>query len=202
MKSYRALTLFWLLGFFCLILWIIRSSGWPLEAEEAQYWNWSRHLDWSYYSKGPMVAYLIALSTRLGGQTEFWVRLPAVLLGLGLLGTGYTLARRMFRSERAGFLSVVLLSVIPLYTAGCIVMTTDTPFIFFWGLAILSLDRAVRRPSKGSWYGAGAAFGLGLLSKYTMLMLLPCALLWLLVSRRLRPWLRRREPYEALLLGL
>jgi undecaprenyl-diphosphatase len=41
-----------------------------------------------------------------------------------------------------------------------------------------------------------------MLSKYTMLMLLPCALLWLATSPRLRPWLRRREPYEAVALGL
>jgi undecaprenyl-diphosphatase len=53
-----------------------------------------------------------------------------------------------------------------------------------------------------AWYGAGIAFGLGLLSKYTMLMLAPCALLWLASSPRLRPWLRRREPYEATVLGL
>ena len=34
-----------------------------------------------------------------------------------------------------------------------------------------------------------------------MLMLVPCVLLWLLASPKLRPWLRRREPYEAALLG-
>jgi len=77
MRSYRGLTLLWLLAFSTLILWIIASGRWPLEAEEAQYWDWSRRLDWGYYSKGPMVAYLIALSTQLGGNSEFWVRLPA-----------------------------------------------------------------------------------------------------------------------------
>ena len=201
MRSYRGLTLLWLLTFASLILWIIASGRWPLEAEEAQYWDWSRRLDWSYYSKSPMVAFLIALSTRLGGNTEFWVRLPAVVLGIGLASIAYFLARRIFQSERAGFLSVVLLSLMPLYAAGFVLMTTDTPFIFFWGLASLFLCRAVQRRSEGSWYGAGIAFGLGLLSKYTMLMLLPCVLLWLLASPKLRPWLRRREPYEAAFLG-
>ncbi len=201
MRSYRRLTLFWLLTFAILILGIIASGRWPLEAEEAQYWDWSRRLDWSYYSKGPMVAYLIALSTRLGGTTELWVRLPAVILGTGLAGSAYFLARRIFQSERAGFLSVVLLSLMPLYAAGFVLMTTDTPFIFFWGLAILLLCRAVQLRSEGTWYAAGIAFGLGLLSKYTMLMLLPCVVLWLLISPKLRPWLRRREPYESAFLG-
>jgi undecaprenyl-diphosphatase len=200
--SYRGLTLLWLLALTVFRLWFVASGRWPLAPDEAHYWEWSRHLDWSYYSKGPMVALLIGISTRLGGHTAFWVRLPAVLLGTGLAGIAYLMARRIFQSERAGFLSVVFLSLMPLYVAGSILMTIDPPFVFCWGLASLFLCRAVRRRTEASWYGAGIAFGLGMLSKYTMLMLLPCVLLWLLASPRLRPWLRRREPYEAAFLGL
>ncbi|MGD0264344.1 MAG: glycosyltransferase family 39 protein [Candidatus Methylomirabilota bacterium] len=201
MRSYRTLTLLWLLALTAFHLWFIASGRWPLAPDEAHYWEWSRRPDWSYYSKGPMVAYLIALSTRLGGDTAFWIRLPATVLGVGLAGIAYILARRIFQSERAGFLSVVLLSLVPLYAAGSILMTIDSPFVLCWGLASLFLCRAVRRRSEGSWYGAGIALGLGFLSKYTMLMLLPCVLLWLLLSPKLRPWLHRREPYEAALLG-
>ncbi|MBF8261431.1 MAG: conserved membrane protein of unknown function, partial [candidate division NC10 bacterium] len=71
---------FWLfLGFAVTFhLWFIASGRLDLAPDEAHYWTWSKRLDWSYYSKGPMVAYLIALSTRLGGDTDFYVRLPAV----------------------------------------------------------------------------------------------------------------------------
>lgn len=48
-------------------LWFITSGHFNLAPDEAHYWAWSRRLDWSYYSKGPMVAYLIALSTQSGG---------------------------------------------------------------------------------------------------------------------------------------
>ena len=202
MRPYRLLTLFWILGLSAFYLWLISSGHWPLDAEEAQYWQWARRLDWSYYSKGPMVAYLIALSTELGGHTEFWVRLPAVALGIGSAGIAYALASQVFQSQRAGFLSVVLLSLMPLYAAGSLLMTTDSPFVFCWGLTSFFLCRAVRRRFKSWWYVAGIGFGLGLLSKYTMLMLVPCVLLWLLASPKLRPWLRRREPYEAALLGV
>jgi undecaprenyl-diphosphatase len=200
-RSYRSLTLFWLLALTVFHLWFIGSGRWPLAPDEAHYWEWSRHPDWSYYSKGPMVAYLIAVSTRLGGHTEFWVRLPAVVLGIGLAGIAYVLGRRIFQSERAGFLSVVLLSLMPLYAAGSVLMTIDAPFVLCWGLASLFLGRTAHHRIEGSWYGPGIALGLGLLSKYTMLMLLPCVLLWLLLSPRLRPWLYRREPLEGALLG-
>jgi undecaprenyl-diphosphatase len=76
-KSYRVLALGWILALTLLHLWMIGSGRWPLSGDEAHYWEWSRRLDWSYYSKGPMVAYLIALSTRPGGHTEFGC-LPAV----------------------------------------------------------------------------------------------------------------------------
>lgn len=202
MRSYRGLTLLWLLGLTVFHLWFIGSGRWPLAPDEAHYWEWSRRLDWSYYSKGPMVAYLIGISTRLGGHTEFWVRLPTILLGIGLAGIAYSLALRIFQSERAGFLSVVFLSLMPLYVAGSILMTIDPPFVFCWGVASLFLCRVVGRRTEGSWLGTGIASGLGLLSKYTMAMLWPCVLVWLVVSPRLRPWLRRREPYEAALLSL
>jgi len=201
-SPYRVLALGWILALTLLHLWMIGSGRWPLSGDEAHYWEWSRRLDWSYYSKGPLVAYLIALSTRFGAHTEFWVRLPAVLLGTVTAIVAYGLTLRIFRSDRAAFLSVVLLSVMPLYAIGAVLMTIDAPFVFCWGLAWLCLSRVRPRDGELAWYGAGAAFGLGLLSKYTMFMLVPCVVLWLAASPRLRHWFRRREPYEALLLGL
>src|SRR5438105_10556542 len=58
-----------------------------LAPDEAHYWDWSRHLDWSYYSKGPLVAYLIRLGSALAGSWSqkimanemLAVRLPAVV---------------------------------------------------------------------------------------------------------------------------
>jgi 4-amino-4-deoxy-L-arabinose transferase-like glycosyltransferase len=202
MSRYRAAAFLLILGLTLLHIWLIASGHWPLSPDEAHYWEWSRRLDWSYYSKGPMVAYLIAIGTALGGGTPFGVRLPAVLLSAGLAITAWSLTRRIFGSDRAGFLAVVFLSVIPLYAAGAVLMTIDLPFVCCWGLAACLLLTAVERQSYMAWYGVGLALGLGLLSKYTMAMLIPCVFLWLLSSPRLRPWLLRREPYEAMLMGL
>ena len=202
MRSYRTLTALVIVALTLFHLWFLASGRWPLSADEAHYWEWSRQLDWSYYSKGPMVAYLIALGTRLAGPTEFGVRLPAVLVAAALAAVAAALATRLARSARAGLRCVLVLSVVPLFAVGSLLMTIDPPFVFCWTLAAYFLSRAVQRRNEMAWYGAGVAFGLGLLSKYTMLMLLPCTLLWLLCSPRLRPWLRRREPYEAVALGL
>ncbi|MBI4380881.1 MAG: hypothetical protein HY574_06790 [candidate division NC10 bacterium] len=57
---------FWLfLGFAVTFhLWFIVSGRLDLAPDEAHYRTWSKRLDWRYYSKGQMVAYLIVLSTR------------------------------------------------------------------------------------------------------------------------------------------
>ena len=42
------------------------------------YWDWSRHLDWSYYSKGPLVAWLIRGSHVVGALVRARHRQPDV----------------------------------------------------------------------------------------------------------------------------
>ena len=42
-----------------------------LSPDEAHYWDWSRHLDWSYYSKGPLVACLIRASCEVAGPLAY-----------------------------------------------------------------------------------------------------------------------------------
>src|SRR6266576_6145760 len=78
------------------------ANGCPLDLapDEAHYWDWSRHLDWSYYSKGPLVAYLIRAGCELAGPWSrqvtgtdmLAVRLPAVVCGGLLLLSIYILA--------------------------------------------------------------------------------------------------------------
>lgn len=187
-------------------LWYIASGRIDLVPDEAHYWEWSRRLDWSYYSKGPMVAYLIAVSTRLGGSTEFFVRLPAVLLALGTQIIIYSLTRALFMSERAAFLAILITTFIPLFSAGSVLMTIDAPLMFFWAVAILAFweanrSRAFRRDGKGWGILLGFALGLGLLSKYTMALFVPCGLLYLAFSSNPSAPLRSRGPYVAVMIA-
>ena len=85
-----------------------------LAPDEAHYWDWSRHLDWSYYSKGPLVAYLIRAGCELAGNwSRQWtgtdmlaVRLPAVLCGSLLLASIYVLTVQVYGRERLAWRSL------------------------------------------------------------------------------------------------
>src|ERR671923_2559610 len=98
-------------------LWYLQQGYLELAPDEAHYWEWSRRLDWSYYSKGPFVAYVIAVSTALGGSTELFVRLPAVVLSAGTTVCVFGLLKTLFYDARLALVTAICLQVIPLFAA-------------------------------------------------------------------------------------
>jgi hypothetical protein len=162
-----------------------------LASDEAHYWDWSRHLDWSYYSKGPLVAWLIrgscelfgAWSERQTGSPMLAIRLPAVLCGSLLLASLYVLAVQVFARPRLALAVVVAALTFPLITVGSSLMTIDAPYSCCWGWALVFAHRAVTGRSNLAWEAAGLMIGLGILAKYTMIVFVPSLGLFLLTSR-------------------
>jgi 4-amino-4-deoxy-L-arabinose transferase-like glycosyltransferase len=172
-----------------------------LAPDEAYYWTWSRNLQWGYYDHPPLVGFLIRIGTAVAGNGEFGVRLIWTAIGFLLTVVLYATGQRMF-GGRAGFYAALLMSISLLGSTGAVIVTPDGPQGLFWALAIYFVGGAVESGKARWWYGTGIAFGLGLLSKYTMVLLAPCVFLFLLSTKNGRAWLRRKEPYLALILGL
>lgn len=169
--------------------------------EEAYYWNYARHLDIGYLDHPPMVAWLIYLSQWVLGKSELAVRLPAFLGWFVFAFFMYRYAERM-AGRGTGTPTLLLLAVLPIYLSIGFLMTPDAPFYVFWAGALFFLERAIFERSVSAWYGAGLCLGLGLLSKFTMGLVVPAALIFMLVDRESRAWFRRPHPYLAMLLGL
>ena len=195
--------LFWCVagGLFLFHLLYIWLTPFDLSPDEAYYWDWSRHLAMGYYSKPPMVAWLIALFTKLGGTHSFFVRVGAALFSLGSTVVLFYLGRIMFNT-RTGLWAVLIANATPGFAVGSVIMTIDPPLIFFWGFTILLLQRAVSNKGNGYWYMAGISLGFGLLCKYTMVAVVPSFLCYLVFAPGKKRWLRRREPYLFILIGL
>lgn len=77
-----------------------------LVPDEAYYWDRSRQLAWGYYSKSPMIAWIDALSTGIGGAHAATVRLPAIILGTVGIWALFLLARRLY-NPRVAFWAAV-----------------------------------------------------------------------------------------------
>lgn len=179
--------------------WVVVHNQLPLFFDEAQYWTWSRQPAWGYYSKPPMVAWMIRLFAPFG-DSELAVRLGTLLLhplsALLVFATG----RHMF-GRNTGLLAALLFISLPLVGFNSLFMTTDAPLFFFWGLAVWALWRALQGNAWRDWLLAGAAAGLGLLSKYSMAIFLPSVCLVLCLPAYRQQW-RNRGLYGALLLAL
>lgn len=184
-----------------LTLWrLYLSAALQLHPDEAYYWLWSRNLDAGYFDHPPLVAYFIWLTT-LFSTSELWVRLSGTLVALALSGLIWRLARQLFHSTPIAAASVMLFNVLPVTVLGLTVMTPDIPVLLFWSLGVCIFWHALQTKQTWVWYALGLTFGLALLSKYTAILMVPCFLIYLLLSDD-RRWLKTPHPYLAVVTGL
>jgi hypothetical protein len=188
---------------FVFVLRAIFSAQLGLGDDEAYYWDWSRHLSLSYFDHPGMTAWLIALTTKILGSTPFAVRLPALLCNSFAGVVLFQLTRELFNA-RAAVIAAALYLFTPGFSLGGMMMVPDAPMAFFWMLTLWFLWRALRASESSQesanryWLLAGAALGLGLLSKYTIFLLVPATLFLLIATPRWRPQLARRGFYGAI----
>jgi undecaprenyl-diphosphatase len=141
-----------------------------LSGDEAQYWDWSRQLDWSYYSKGPLVALIIRASCTIFGDTMQGVRYPAIAFAAGTSIVTYLLTRKLFASERLALGAVLLNHLVPMFVAGSVLMTIDPPMFFCWALATYFAAVAIFDDRPIFWALVGFAVGVGFLAKYAAML--------------------------------
>jgi 4-amino-4-deoxy-L-arabinose transferase-like glycosyltransferase len=191
------------------LFYLVYDCPLDLAPDEAHYWHWSLRLDWSYYSKGPLVALLIRASCWLfGGLSEQWtgnltaaVRLPAVICGTLLLTGMYVLTAMFMRREKWALFVVTLGLTLPILSAGSLLMTIDAPYTCAWGWALVFVYRALFRDSSWSWFWAGLCVAVGVLAKHTMVLFVPMVGLFLLATPSLRGHLRRPGFWVLTLVG-
>jgi 4-amino-4-deoxy-L-arabinose transferase-like glycosyltransferase len=171
-------------------LWYTTQIG--LVADEAYYWLWAKHPALSYRDKGPLVAWIIWLGTKMFGDTVFGIRFFAVLISSATGWLIFVLARRLY-DARTALWCLLMALFIPEMAVGSIIMTIDTPSVFCWALAALLFWDGLHNDKISTWFWLGLAVGFGFLAKFTNGVQLICIgffLLWskehrhLLISRR------------------
>ncbi len=172
-----------------------------LDVEEAQYWDWSRHLAFGYFSKPPLIAWVNAVSGLACGSSAECLRAPAALFYGGTSILVFLTTRTLY-DTRAALWAGLICAFAPGVSFSARIMTTDVPLLFFWALALYAYVKLMRG---GGWrWGAvlAVAFGLGLLAKYAMAYFIVGVLFAGLVSRDARQLLKRPLLWLALLAGL
>jgi len=156
-----------------------------LYADETQYWLWSRELDWGYYSKPPMIAWLIALSTAMFGDSDWAVRLFAPLLHtITACLLGLTAAR--LYGPRAGAMTAVMWAVMPAVWLSSGIMSTDAALMAGLSGALYAM---IRLREGGGWPFAvmlGLSLAFAFLAKYAAFYFFAGAALAVLVDAPVR----------------
>jgi len=198
-KSLKGFFYFFLVILSLFRIYFILHGPVDLSPDEAHYWEWSRHLDLSYYSKGPVIAYLIALSTLIFGDNPFGVRIFAVVCSFLSSVFIYKIAKKLF-DEKIGYLSGIVFQLIPLFSTFGVLFTIDSPFILLW-IVSMYLFILATEGKRYYWLILGVFIGLGLLTKYTMAFFYACMIIYLLKKGA---WEQLKNPwfYACLIISL
>jgi hypothetical protein len=174
----------------------------PIVPQEAYYWSWAKHPALSYFDHPPMAAWTIAFFTGIGGDTPFFIRIGTVIYTTATLAVLFAATRILFGSARLA-LAVGVLSMCTVFIPlSATVATPDPPLLFFWSLLLLAMAKLLRTGQARWWYLAGAALGLGMVSKYPAVLAIPGIFVWIAWDRERRRWLLTPHPYLAMAVGL
>jgi 4-amino-4-deoxy-L-arabinose transferase-like glycosyltransferase len=173
-----------------------------LSGDEAYYWDWGRRLDWGYYSKPPMIGWLMGLVGWLTGACDVGIRMTALVLGTMTLAVLFVFIRSLY-DARVGFISAVLLLLTPANAGLNLFLTIDAPLLLCWSSALLLFWLAVQKPHCWTrWLALAVVIGLGTLSKQMMLGFPLLMLVFVTVSKEKRTLLRNGRMWTAILLGV
>jgi undecaprenyl-diphosphatase len=191
----------WLTLATALVVRLLLSGQFLLTPDEANYWQWSRYLDLGYHDHPPMIAWTIWLATRLFGQTEFAVRLPTVL-GVSLASFYLCLLAARWFSWQTALQTALLSQSLLLLNGAALIATPDGLLLPCWAAACWHAAVALERDRWQDWLLTGLCFGLGLLSKYTMLLFPVSLFLCIIFSEKQQRRLMTWKPWLGLLAGL
>lgn len=169
--------------------------------DEAYYWVWSQNFDWGYYSKPPMIAWVISLATSLFGDSSLILKSISILI-YPLTATVIFLCAKTLFDEKTALYAGVLFFTSPAVSLSSMIISTDVVLLFFWALTLYMFILALKYDRLIYWIAGGVFGGLGLLSKYTMILFVISALLYLLFSQTHKHILTNKKFYLTLLLAM
>jgi 4-amino-4-deoxy-L-arabinose transferase-like glycosyltransferase len=180
---------------------IIYAQSFSLTPDETNYWQWARHPAWGYHDQTPLIAWAIGFFTFLFGNTELAVRLPSIL-SMAIASIYLVMIARHWFSDRIAWQTAVLSQSIFIFNVGALLATADGLQGAAWAAAAYHTARGYEDHQRRHWVMGGLWFGIGMLSKYTMVLFLPCVFIFGLTTPLGRKRLASVRPYVGCLLGV
>jgi len=145
-----------------------------LFVDEAQYWLWGQELALGYYSKPPMIGWVIRAFTEIGSDAPFWIRLPGPLFHGATALILASIAAQIY-GARAAVVTALAYVTLPMVAVASLLISTDTIMFPFLAAALAGHLRLIKQPATTLALLTGIALGLAFLSKYAAVYYILCA---------------------------
>jgi len=185
-KSYSLIknNYLWLFVFFIFLIRIISLAISPLEpqGDETQYWYWSTYFDWGYYSKPPLVAWVIALFSSLFGNSVFILKFPSLLAHILTSIVLFNLSRAFNRNKEESIWLAISYLLFFAVSLSSNVISTDPFLLLCWSLSLYFFKLSLNNNSIKLIILTSFFIALGFYAKYAMIYFFVCSIFLIIFS--------------------
>ncbi|MEN9384146.1 MAG: hypothetical protein RL323_1289 [Pseudomonadota bacterium] len=172
-----------------LALKVAIAAFFPITDDEAFFYQWGVRPDWGYSDHPPMVGWMLYALRQISDHVLVLRSLTVLLTSFIAWGMVRAMQQWLPREQEAvAWWAGAIYLVMP-WSWMFVLVTTDTPLIFFMVLSVYCYLQADRASQPTGWYAAaGLLVGLAFLSKYFAALLGIAYAVHLLATRRERWW--------------
>ena len=127
--------------FFLIVFKIVAIyyTGFNLYGDEAQYWLWSKNLDFGYYSKPPLLAWFLGGYSALFGDSFVSLKIFPIVIYFFISYAIYKLCLNLSFDKKKAQLCALSFLVIPSASLSSFLISTDLLLLLFWAISMILL---------------------------------------------------------------
>ena len=174
----------------CFVFFIIKFisiylTNFDLFGDEAQYWLWSQNLDFGYFSKPPLLSWIIALVCSVFGNGFFVIKMISVIIYCVNSYIVFLISKKLYKNLDLAFLTATSFFLMPAVSVSSFLVSTDIILVLFWSLALLQTLIIKEKPSILNFILLGVFVGLAFLTKYAAIYFI-VSIIFLLFEKKMR----------------
>ena len=182
-----------------LLPFILQSQVYELHRDEYLYYEQGQHFALGYLENPPLLSWLGAVSSWLGGS-EFWIKFWPSLFGACTVVITCLLTAEFGGKAFAQFIAGIAI-IGGAYMRMFFLFQPNPLEIFFWTLSVYFLVRFIKTSHRRFLFAFVISISLSWWSKYSVLFLAAAIFISLLLTAH-RAIFLKKQTYGALLLGL
>ena len=157
-----------------------------LFGDEAQYWLWSKDIDFGYFSKPPFLSWIIRIYTEILGSSFVSLKLLPSFAYLLIAWSIYNILVNSGLDKRDSLTGCLIFLFIPAVSFSSFIISTDLFLLLFWTLSLNELIKINSEQGLKNFILLGIFLGLGFLSKYAAIYFVICLFVLILFDKRFR----------------